>query len=56
MFLARVHAVHHQLATTANIVDRIRENLDAASGLDNDIEAVGIVGLQLGILHRGILT
>lgn len=37
-------------------MDRVFEDLDAASSLDNDVKPVWIVSFQLGILRRGILA
>jgi hypothetical protein len=54
--LVRVHAVDNQLSTTTAVVDRILKNLDATGGLHDNIEAVGVLLLDLLELGGGILS
>lgn len=52
----RVDAVDDKLATTTNVVDGVLEDLDGASSLNDDVEAVGVVALELGELGLGLGT
>lgn len=45
--LIRIHAIHHQLATSPAIMDRILQDLDAARRLNHDIESVRVFGFDL---------
>jgi hypothetical protein len=53
---AGVDTVAHELATTADVVDRILEHLGAAGRLDDNVEAVRVVLLDLLPLGSGILA
>lgn len=54
--LAGVHAIHDKLASAAYIVDRILEDLDAACGLDNDVESMRVLCPDLGKLRAGVFA
>lgn len=45
--LARVDTVHDQLATSSDIMDGILQDLDAPRRLNNNVETIGILGLDL---------
>ena len=45
--LVGIHAVHDELSATADIVDRILEDLGISSGLDNDVKTVRVLRLEL---------
>jgi hypothetical protein len=50
--LTSVDAVDDELAAATTVVDGILENLDAAGGLDHDVEAVGVLLVKL--LEHGL--
>lgn len=54
--LAAVHAVHDELSTSSDIVDGVLEDLDAAGSLDDNVEAVWVLGLQLLELRGWVLS
>lgn len=54
--LTRVHAIHHQLTTPTNIVNRVLKDLLATSSLNNNIESIRILSLESVELSLGSLT
>jgi hypothetical protein len=54
--LVAVHAINDQLAASSDVVDRVLENLDATGGLNNNIEAIWVLGLELRELWAGVLS
>lgn len=46
--------IDHELTTTADVVDGILQDLGGAGRLDDDVEAVGVVLLELGELGLGL--
>ena len=56
MVLLGIVTVYDELATVTHVVDRILEGLDVACGLNYDVEAIRVIGLQLAELVAGVLT
>ena len=54
--LVGIDAIHDELATSSDIVDRVLQNLDAAGGFNNDVESVWVLGLQFLELCLWVLT
>jgi hypothetical protein len=54
--LSAIDAVNDELAAPAHIMDGILEHLDAAGGLDHDVEAVRVLLLDALVHGGGILA
>lgn len=54
--LIGIHAVHDELTATTDVIDRVFKNLDATSGLDDNVEPVWVLALQLLELNLRVGT
>lgn len=54
--LVGIDTVHHEFTTAAAVVDSILEDLDATGGLNNNVEAIRVVGLQSFELSGRVLA